>query len=73
MCCDSVYDFVLFLFVLYILFFKNVEVLVYWFLILLCNCFIVLDIYDGIGIVDVGVNGDKLGLFIVDVINLFVD
>lgn len=37
-----------------------------WLIILLCNCLIVFDIYDGIGIIDVGLMGDKLGLLNVE-------
>lgn len=52
---------------------KDVSVLVYWLFIFLWNCFIVLDIYDGIGIVDVGVSGDKSGLLNNDEINNLVE
>ena len=71
--CDSVYDFALPPLVLHTLFSKNAEALAYWLSISPRNCFTVLDTHDGIGIVDVGANGDKPGLLTADAINSLVD
>ncbi len=71
--CDSVYDFALPPLVLHTLFTKNAEALAYWLSISPRNCFTVLDTHDGIGIVDVGANGDKPGLLTADAINSLVD
>ena len=60
--CDSVYDFALPPLVLHTLFTQNANALAYWLSISPRNCFTVLDTHDGIGIVDVGANGEKAGL-----------
>lgn len=71
--CDSVYDFALPPLVLHTLFTKNADALAHWLSISPRNCFTVLDTHDGIGIVDVGASGDKLGLLDVAAIDALVE
>ncbi|MDC8830671.1 sucrose phosphorylase [Alteromonas gilva] len=60
--CDMVYDFALPPLVLHSLFTQNPTALAKWLAIAPRNCVTVLDTHDGIGIVDVGPEGDKPGL-----------
>lgn len=55
-CVDCVYDFVLLLLVFYVFFKVDVVFFKLWFVISLCNVIMVLDMYDGIGVIDVGVD-----------------
>lgn len=59
---DRVYDFALPPLVLYTLFSADVEPLHRWLEIAPRNCINVLDTHDGIGVIDVGPDGDKPGL-----------
>ncbi|WP_032096723.1 MULTISPECIES: sucrose phosphorylase [unclassified Alteromonas] len=71
--CDSVYDFALPPLVLHTLFTQDASALAHWLSISPRNCFTVLDTHDGIGIVDVGANGDKPGLLENEAINALVE
>ena len=71
--CDSVYDFALPPLVLHTLFTQDASALAHWLSISPRNCFTVLDTHDGIGIVDVGANGDKPGLLDNEAINALVE
>lgn len=59
---DRVYDFALPPLVLYTLFASDVDPLHRWLEIAPRNCINVLDTHDGIGVIDVGPDGDKPGL-----------
>ena len=71
--CDTVYDFALPPLVLHTLFTQDASALAHWLSISPRNCFTVLDTHDGIGIVDVGANGDKPGLLENEAINALVE
>ena len=71
--CDSVYDFAIPPLVLHTLFTQDASALAHWLSISPRNCFTVLDTHDGIGIVDVGANGDKPGLLENAAINALVE
>jgi len=71
--CDTVYDFALPPLVLHALFTQDASALAHWLSISPRNCFTVLDTHDGIGIVDVGANGDKPGLLENEAINALVE
>jgi sucrose phosphorylase len=60
--CEAVYDFALPPLVLHTLFNNDAQALYDWLSIAPRNCVTVLDTHDGIGIVDVGPEGDKPGL-----------
>lgn len=59
---NRVYDFALPPLILHSLFNNNVDTLVKWLKVAPKNCLTVLDTHDGIGIIDVGPDGDKPGL-----------
>lgn len=60
--CEAVYDFALPPLILHTLFNNDAQALYDWLCIAPRNCVTVLDTHDGIGIVDVGPEGDKPGL-----------
>ncbi|NVK57788.1 MAG: sucrose phosphorylase [Alteromonadaceae bacterium] len=71
--CDMVYDFALPPLVLHSLFTQNPAALAKWLHLAPRNCVTVLDTHDGIGIVDVGPEGDKPGLLTNEEINRLVE
>jgi sucrose phosphorylase len=71
--CDLVYDFALPPLVLHSLINQDFAPLYTWLEMAPKNCITVLDTHDGIGIVDVGAEGDQPGLLTPDQINTLVD
>ena len=71
--CEAVYDFALPPLVLHTLFNNDAQALYDWLSIAPRNCVTVLDTHDGIGIVDVGPEGDKPGLLTPEQIDNLVE
>lgn len=71
--CEAVYDFALPPLVLHTLFNNDAKALYDWLCISPQNCVTVLDTHDGIGIVDVGPEGDKPGLLTAQQIDVLVN
>lgn len=71
--CEAVYDFALPPLVLHTLFNNDAHALYNWLSIAPRNCVTVLDTHDGIGIVDVGPEGDKPGLLTPEQIDTLVE
>ncbi|WP_296048669.1 sucrose phosphorylase [uncultured Alteromonas sp.] len=71
--CDMVYDFAMPPLVLHSLFSGDPSALANWLKISPRNCVTVLDTHDGIGIVDVGPEGDKPGLLDAQQIDALVE